>query len=40
MKILVAEDLGKRINLPSYPDLLDPDIKFITDKIKDFYDKH
>jgi len=37
----VAEDLGsKGINLPSYPDLSDSDIKFITDRIKEFYDKH
>ncbi|MEJ2195962.1 MAG: DegT/DnrJ/EryC1/StrS family aminotransferase, partial [Ignavibacteriaceae bacterium] len=34
----VAEDLGKRgINLPSYPDLSDNDIKFITNKIRSFY---
>lgn len=37
----VAENLGSRgINLPSYPDLSDSDIKFITDRIKEFYDKH
>ena len=40
-KFEVAEDLGKRgINLPSYPDLLEADVKFITDKIKNFYAKH
>jgi len=40
-KFEVAEDLGKRgINLPSYPDLLETDIKFITDKIKKFYGEH
>jgi perosamine synthetase len=40
-KFEVAEDLGSRgINLPSYPDLLETDIKFITDKIKEFYVKH
>jgi perosamine synthetase len=34
----VAEDLGKRgINLPSYPDLSDNDIKFITNKIRSYY---
>jgi perosamine synthetase len=34
----VAEDLGKRgINLPSYPDLNEEDISFITRKIQDFY---
>jgi perosamine synthetase len=38
-KYPVAEDLGKRgINLPSYPDLTDDDIKFITSKISSFYD--
>lgn len=37
-KFIIAEDLGSRgINLPSYPDLLESDIKFITDKIKEFY---
>lgn len=37
-KFEVAEDLGKRgVNLPSYPDLTEKDIKFITDKIKSFY---
>ncbi|NNL22104.1 MAG: DegT/DnrJ/EryC1/StrS aminotransferase family protein [Ignavibacteriaceae bacterium] len=36
----VAEDLGKRgINLPSYPDLKEKDIKFITDKIRKFYNE-
>lgn len=40
-KFNVAEDLGSRgINLPSYPDLSDSDIKFITDKIKAFYEKN
>lgn len=40
-KFEIAEDLGGRgINLPSYPDLTDSDIKFITDKIKAFYEKH
>lgn len=40
-KFKVAEDLGSRgINLPSYPDLSDSDIKFIIDKIKAFYEKH
>jgi len=34
----VAEDLGKRgINLPSYPDLNEEDVKFICKKIRDFY---
>jgi perosamine synthetase len=34
----VAEDLGKRgINLPSYPDLSNNDIRFITSKISAFY---
>lgn len=34
----VAEDLGKRgINLPSYPDLSNDDIRFITSKISAFY---
>jgi perosamine synthetase len=34
----IAEDLGSRgINLPSYPDLSESDLKFITDKIKEFY---
>jgi perosamine synthetase len=34
----VAEDLGKRgINLPSYPDLFNDDIRFITAKISAFY---
>jgi perosamine synthetase len=38
-KYPVAEDLGKRgINLPSYPDLANEDIKFITSKISSFYD--
>lgn len=37
-KFEVAEDLGKRgINLPSYPDLSESDIKYITDKINSFY---
>ena len=37
-KYPVAEDLGKRgINLPSYPDLTNDDIKFITSKISSFY---
>jgi len=36
----VAEDLGKRgINLPSYPDLTNDDIEFITTKISAFYDE-
>ena len=40
-KFIVAEDLGSRgINLPSYPDLTDSDIKTICDCIKDFYDKY
>jgi perosamine synthetase len=40
-KFPVAEKLGRiGINLPSYPDLTDSDIKFITDKIKEFYAKH
>ena len=34
----IAEDLGSRgINLPSYPDLSESDLKFITDKINEFY---
>jgi perosamine synthetase len=34
----IAEDLGSRgINLPSYPDLSESDLEFITDKIKEFY---
>jgi perosamine synthetase len=34
----VAEDIGSRgINLPSYPDLAEADIKFILDKINSFY---
>lgn len=34
----VAEDIGSRgINLPSYPDLTEADIKFILDKINSFY---
>lgn len=37
-KFEVAEDLGKRgINLPSYPELSEADIKYITDKINNFY---
>lgn len=40
-KFEIADDLGSRgINLPSYPDLSDSDINFITDRIKEFYDKH
>jgi perosamine synthetase len=40
-KFEVAEDLGSRgINLPSYPDLMESDIKYITDRIKEFYGKH
>jgi len=40
-KFEIADDLGSRgINLPSYPDLSDSDIKYITDRIKEFYDKH
>ena len=36
----VAEDLGKRgINLPSYPDLINKDIQFITSKISSFYNE-
>ena len=36
---VVAEDLGKRgINLPSYPDLSNNDIEFITNKIRSYYD--
>jgi perosamine synthetase len=36
----VAENLGERgINLPSYPDLSEEDIKYITDKIKSFYNE-
>ena len=38
IKFPVAEDLGKRgINLPSYPDLTNKDIQFITSKISSFY---
>jgi perosamine synthetase len=34
----VAEDLGKRgINLPSYPDLTDDDVRFITSNIADYF---
>ena len=37
----VAEDLGSRgINLPSYPDLIESDIRIISDRIKEFYGKH
>jgi perosamine synthetase len=37
-KYPVAEDLGKRgVNLPSYPDLTNDDIKFITSTISSFY---
>jgi len=37
-KFEVAESLGSRgINLPSYPDLSESDIEFITNKIKEFY---
>ena len=37
-KFEVAEDIGKRgINLPSYPELSESDIKFISGKIKEFY---
>lgn len=40
-KFEIADDLGSRgINLPSYPDISDSDINFITDRIKEFYDKH
>ncbi len=40
-KFAVAENLGSRgINLPSYPDLSNSDIKFISEKIKEFYGKH
>jgi perosamine synthetase len=39
-KFEVAENLGERgINLPSYPDLSEEDIKYITDKIKSFYNE-
>ncbi len=35
----VAEDLAWRgINLPSYPDLCEDDIKFICDKIREYYE--
>jgi len=38
-KFNIAENLGSRgINLPSYPDLSEADIKFITGKIKEFYE--
>ncbi|NWG29551.1 MAG: DegT/DnrJ/EryC1/StrS family aminotransferase [Ignavibacteriaceae bacterium] len=34
----IAEDLGKRgINLPSYPDLSESDIRFITSKVSDYF---
>lgn len=37
-KFKIAEDLGSRgINLPSYPDLSESDIIFITNNIKEFY---
>ncbi len=37
-KFEVAENLGSRgINLPSYPELSESDIKFISGKIKEFY---
>lgn len=37
----VATDLGRRgINLPSYPELNEEDVKFICNIISDFYDKH
>jgi len=37
-KFEVAEDLGRRgINLPSYPDLSESDIEFITRKVREFY---
>lgn len=37
----VAENLGWRgINLPSYPELNEEDVKLICNFIKDFYDKH
>ena len=37
-KFEVAEDIaGRGINLPSYPDLTEGDIKFIVDKINSFY---
>lgn len=36
----IAEDLGKRgINLPSYPDLTEDAIRFITSKITSFYNE-
>jgi len=38
-KFEVAEDIGSRgINLPSYPDLTEEDIKFILHKINSYYD--
>jgi perosamine synthetase len=37
-KFEVAEELGNRgINLPSYPDLSESDIEFITQKVREFY---
>ncbi len=39
-KFPVAEDIAYRgINLPSYPDLTEQDIIYISNKIKEFYDK-
>ena len=37
-KFEVAENLGSRgINLPSYPDLSESDIEFISQKVREFY---
>jgi len=39
-KFEAAEDLGKRgINLPSFPDLSEDDVKFISGKIRSFYNE-
>lgn len=39
-KFEVAENLGKSgINLPSYPDLTEDDVKFISSKIRSFYNE-
>ncbi|MBU0713684.1 MAG: DegT/DnrJ/EryC1/StrS family aminotransferase [Bacteroidota bacterium] len=39
-KFPVAEDLaGRGINLPSYPDLTEQDVIYITDRIKEYYEK-
>ncbi len=38
LSLPVAEELGSRgINLPSYPELLESDVDFICNKIKEFY---